>query len=108
MNKIGFHAVKLALPLVLGLAAALPAVAAQQKGLVNVSLSNVANDLAKNLSVDVDQIPVSVQVPVGVAANICDVNANVLAEQKKGDTPATCEAKSTSQALNQVVQKQIK
>ena len=42
--------------------------------------------------------PITVQVPVGVAANVCDVSANVLAAQKKtGD--AACNAKSGSQAL---------
>lgn len=80
---------------------------AQQEGLVNVNVSNVANDIAKNLSIDVSQIPVTVQVPVGVAANVCGVDANVLAKQKQGGT-AACDAKSTSTALDQVVQKQVK
>ena len=39
------------------------------------------------------QIPVNVQVPVGVAANVCGVDANVLARQGKGSAPA-CEAKN--------------
>ena len=84
-----------------------PFAMAQQSGLVNVEVSNVANDIAKNLSVDVSQIPVTVQVPVGVAANVCGVDANVLAQQKK-DGGASCAAKSASGALNQVVQKQLK
>lgn len=81
---------------------------AGQAGLVNVNLQNteVANNLARDLKVDVSQIPVTVQVPVGVAANVCGVNANVLAKQKGGD--AKCDAKNSSQALNQIVQKQIK
>lgn len=89
--------------------AALVAVPAwsQQSGLVNVSLSNVANNLAKNLSVDVSRIPVSVQVPVGVAANVCGLDANVLARQAQGGT-ADCAASTTSTALNQIVQRQIK
>lgn len=87
---------------------ALPAAAAQQEGLVNVNVSNVANDLAKNLSVDVNQIPVTVQVPVGVAANVCNIDANVLAAAKKGSNDANCDATSTSTALSQVVQKQLK
>ena len=87
--------------------AAVPAIAAQQEGLVNVSLSNVANDLAKNLSVDVSKIPVTVQVPVGVAANVCNIDANVLAKQKKSTEGASCEASNTSQALNQVVGKNL-
>ena len=79
---------------------------AQQSGLVNVNLGNVnvLNNLAKNLSVDVKNIPVTVQVPIGVAANICNINANVLAKQLKNGT-TNCDAKSSSKALTQVVQK---
>ena len=84
-----------------------PQAYAQQSGLVNVSLSNVANNIAKNLSVDVSQIPVSVQVPIGVAANVCGVAANVLAQQAASGT-GSCSASSTSTALDQVVQKQAK
>jgi hypothetical protein len=76
-----------------------PVLAAQQEGVVNVNIENVANE---------SQVPVNVQVPVGVAANVCDVDANVLASQKQGDQAANCTAKSTNQALNQVVQKQLK
>lgn len=74
--------------------------------LVSVNISNVANDIAKNLSVDVSNIPVTVQVPIGVAATVCGVQANVLASNNKGGE-AECDATSTSQALNQVVQRQI-
>jgi len=89
-------------------AAAFPAMAQNQdsSGLVTVNVANVANNLAQNLKVNVSQIPVSVQVPVGVAANVCGVDANVLAQQK-GSGGATCDATSTSKALDQVVQRQL-
>lgn len=80
---------------------------AQQSGLVNVDIKNVANNIAQNLSVDVSQIPLTVQVPVGVAANVCDIDANVLAQQAAGGG-GTCTAKSTTSALDQTVQQQIK
>ena len=79
-------------------------------GLVNVSVQNV--DILKNF-LNNDQIaalnnvsvPVTVQVPVGVAANVCGVNANVLASQKKtGD--ATCTARNGSKALANAVNAQ--
>ncbi len=82
------------------------AVQAQQSGLVNVDISNVANNIAQNINVDVSQIPVTVQVPIGIAANVCGVNANVLAQQ--GPAGAACSATTTSTALNQLVQRQIK
>ncbi len=90
-------------------AALLPALLtahAQQSGLVNVDISNVANNIAQNINVDVSQIPVTVQAPIGIAANVCGVNANVLARQGTG--AAQCTATSTSTALNQLVQRQIK
>lgn len=79
----------------------------QQSGLVNVSLNNVANNIAQNLSVDVSQIPVSVQAPIGVAATVCGIDANVLARQAQGGT-ANCAASTTSTALDQIVLRQIK
>ena len=86
--------------------AAAPALA-QQSGLVNVDVKNVANNIAQNLEVDVSQIPVTVQVPVGVAANVCGVAANVLGQQAAGGA-GNCTATTTSTALEQIVQKQIK
>lgn len=87
--------------------AAAPAFAQpQQEGLVTVNVSNVANNLAQNLSVDVSQIPITVQVPVGVAANVCGTSVNALGQQAAGSR--TCDATTTSDALNQVVQRQLK
>lgn len=79
---------------------------AQQPALVNVDLSNVASTIATNIKVDASQVPATVQVPVGVAASVCGVAANVLARQAAGDAP--CKASATSAALDQVVQKQLK
>ena len=90
-------------------AAAFPAMAQNNQdssGLVTVNVSDVANNLAQNLKVNVSQIPVTVQVPVGIAANVCGVDANVLAQQK-GSGGATCDAASTSKALDQAVQRQL-
>jgi hypothetical protein len=78
----------------------------KQSGLVNVDLSNLRADIAKDITVDVSQIPVNVEIPVGVAATVCGVDANVLARQGKGSTPS-CQAKNKSQALNQQVQRQL-
>ena len=80
---------------------------AQQEGLVNVDISKVKTEIAKNINVDVSQIPVTVQAPIGVAANVCNIAANVLGQQA-GSGTATCTAESTSDVLNQVVQRQLK
>jgi hypothetical protein len=91
--------------LIVGVLAIVPLLA-QQTGLVNVDLSNIRTEIAKNINVDVSQIPVTVQVPISVAANVCDVNAAVLADQAKSGT-ASCTAKNDTSALNTVVQDQI-
>ena len=86
-----------------------PAVAQQQTGLVNVNIGDLnLENIANNLSVEVSQIPVTVQVPVSVAANICGVAVNALAVQKRNG-PVNCEAASGSEAaVTQVLQKQMR
>lgn len=80
---------------------------AQQSGVVNVDIRNVANNIAKNINVDVSQIPVTVQAPVSVAATVCGVAAAVLSQQVASGN-ASCTATSTSAALEQIVQTQLK
>ena len=93
-------------------AAATPALAqvntGSGNGLVAVNVQNV--DILKNF-LNNDQIsalnnvtaPITVNVPVGVAANVCGVNANVLAHQKKGADPVSCTARNGSKALADAV-----
>ena len=85
-----------------------PALAADNNGLVVVDLTNaeVANNIARDLSIDVSQVPVNVQVPIGIAAAVCDVNASVLAQQKKTGSP-TCKATSTNASVNKAVQQML-
>ena len=64
----------------MGLALAAPA-QAQQQGLVNVDIDITDNE-------------VIVQVPIGVAANVCGVNAAVLATGAQSTDPV-CEADVT-------------
>ena len=96
-------------------AAATPALAqvntGSGNGLVAVNVQNV--DILKNF-LNNDQIsalnnvtaPITVNVPVGVAANVCGVNANVLAHQKKGADPVSCTARNGSKALANAVASQ--
>jgi hypothetical protein len=77
------------------------------QGLVDVTIQNVSilNNFLNNdqiAALNNLSVPITVQVPVGVAANVCGVNANVLAHQKNGGT-ATCTATSGSKALANAV-----
>jgi hypothetical protein len=64
-----------------------------QSGLVNVNVQDLA--LA---------VPVSVAVPVGIAANVCDVSVLSLQEQTG---PMTCDATNTSTALSEAIARAI-
>jgi hypothetical protein len=95
-----------AVSILTALLAVAPAFAQQQSGLVNVNLTNVKTEIAKNINVNVSQIPVTIQAPVAVAANVCGVAVDVLTSQAtQGD--AKCDAKTTNDALNQLVQTQL-
>ncbi len=99
----------LALPLaavVFSLAA--PAAMSQQNGVVNVDLRNarILNNIARNLNVNVSQIPITIQLPISAAANVCQVDVAVLSNAiERGG--ATCTAQSTSFAVYKVAQHQI-
>ena len=91
-----------------------PATAQVAGGLITVQVTNVdilRNSLNKN---DVDilnnllnnnqiALPVSVQVPVGIAANVCNTTVAVLSAAGSG---GTCEAEQASGALGQAISKQ--
>jgi hypothetical protein len=77
--------------------------AAQQNGLVNVDVSNVLNNLSiANGSLNNN----TVQVPIGVAAAVCGINANVIAKQRQTNPNYSCPATTTNQALKQAAQRQ--
>ena len=76
--------------------------------LVSVQLNDaLIEDVANDLDVNVSQVPVTVQVPIGIAANVCDVDANVLAQSTGDEGQTTCEAENTTTAFNNAVQKQL-
>ncbi len=86
---------------------------AQQSGLVNVDISNILNNndvrikevlSRNNIGANVNAI---VQVPIGLAANVC--NISVLEARELGDT--ACQARSDvtagqAQALINAIQRQ--
>lgn len=96
---------KLVIAIALTSAIAAPAVAQNQSGLVNVNVTDVLTDLdLLNNSLNNN----TVQVPIGVAANVCGITANVLAAQRKGGDTMTCTAKTTSNALKKAAKAQAK
>ncbi len=74
--------------------------------LVSVNLQNVLNDLSVSLQVNRDNIPVTAQVPIDVAANVCGVSVSALAASIASGQ-AGCTATTTTPQLSQAVQQQI-
>jgi hypothetical protein len=74
--------------------------------LVSVNLQNVLNNLSVSLNVNRDNIPVTAQVPIDVAASVCGVSVSALAASAANGT-ATCTATTTTPQLTQAVQQQI-
>ena len=54
------------------------AFAQHSPGLVRVDLSSVAASIAKDLKVEVRQIPTTVEIPARVAAKVCKVKEDML------------------------------
>lgn len=73
--------------------------------LINVDLRNVLNDLSVRLNIDRANVPVTIQLPITLAANVCGVSVNVLSAST--GSKGTCTANTTSPELAQVVQQQM-
>jgi hypothetical protein len=81
----------------------------QQGGLVNVSIGDIS--LLNNFLNDTQiaalnnlNVPITVQAPIGIAANVCGTTVAVLSA---AGSAAACDAKSGSQALAQLVNRQL-
>ena len=79
-------------------------------GLVAVNVQNV--DILKNFLNDSQisalnnlGVPVTVQAPISMAANVCGTTVNALAALRKTGA-ATCDAKTANSALANIVQRQ--
>jgi hypothetical protein len=101
--------IMMAAALALGTTTVAAPAAAQQNGLVNVEITNVdilRNSLNKNeveilnnlLNNNQIAVPINVQVPIGIAANVCNTTVAVLSAAGSG---GECTAEQASRALGQ-------
>lgn len=68
-------------------------------GLVNVTVTDVIDDV----TVVVRDVNVSLGAALGIAANVCDVNVNVLAEQlRRGGATCTSDASGETVDISQI------
>jgi len=93
------------------MSAAVPATAqlTQQGGLVNVTVTDVSilnNFLngAQIAALNNISVPITVQAPIGIAANVCGTTVAVLSA---AGSAGACNATSGSRALAQIVNRQM-
>jgi len=95
--------------------AAVPASAQLQDGLINVTITdvNILRDSLNKNDVDVLNnlltnaqvaVPVVVQVPVGIAANVCGTTVAVLSA---AGSAGACTATAPSRALGTIINRQV-
>jgi len=93
--------------------ASAPAIAqiGNSQGLVAVNITdvNILNNFLNDTQIAALNelgVPITVQAPISVAANICDTTVALLSAKRKANSPATCDASSGSAALASIVQRQ--
>jgi len=95
--------------------ASVPASAQNQDGLINVTVTdvNILRDSLNKNDVDVlnnlltnaqISVPVVVQVPIGIAANVCGTTVAVLSAAGSG---GACTATTASRALGNAINRQV-
>ena len=75
--------------------------------LVTVNLEKVRADIASKARVEISKVPITAQVPVSAAANVCGIDVNALGGLQGSGSQPTCTA-TNSAAAYQVVQNQMK
>ena len=78
---------------------------AQPSG-VNVDVSAVRNEIARNVNADPSQVPVSVQAPAEVAARACGLDPKHF-ERQQDTGGANCAARASSAELEQLVRARL-
>jgi hypothetical protein len=88
---------------------ALPAavLADDQPVLASVTIVDVAEAVARNIGVESSRVPLNVQVPLEVAAEVCGAPQTVLTQRATSGV-AQCTARTTSPGLESAVQRQVR
>lgn len=78
----------------------------QLPGLVSVNLENIRAEIAKDLDIDLQNVPITIQLPVAVAANVCGVDVGALGGGQLGSDTPECSATNTTIATQYVTNSQ--
>jgi len=85
----------------------LASVAWAQAPMVNVDLSGIRNEVARNVNADPSQVPVSVEASRDVAAKACGLDPKYF-DQQHDTGGANCAAKASSAELEQLARAKLK
>jgi len=90
----------------ISLAVGLPLLAAgaawAQVSLITVNLENVNIEIAKNLDIALEDVPINILLPVSIAANVCGVDVAALGGGAIGSDENTCSASNVTLATQYV------
>lgn len=89
-----------------GAFAFIPALA--QEPVIIVDIKAIADQVAQNIEAEESKIPLTVQAPIHVAAEVCGVPATVLGTQGGSSGAVGCAATATSPELEKIVRTKIR
>lgn len=75
--------------------------------IVRVDVTEVAGTLAGILGIDQGEVPRSVEVPIEVAADVCEVTAEMLETVRSADQHIECDAAKVSEELTAATREQL-
>jgi hypothetical protein len=74
-----------------------------QEPVIIIDIKAVADQIAQNIGADASLLPLTVQAPVNIAAEVCGVPMTVLGMQGSSSGAVGCAATTTSRALEKIV-----
>lgn len=73
-----------------------------QVSLITVNLQNMNLEIAKNLDIKMEDVPINILLPISLAANVCGVDIAALGGGAIGSDKNTCTATNTTLATQYV------
>lgn len=79
-----------------------------EEPVIIVDIKDVVHQVAQNIRAEASQLPLTVQVPLRVAAKVCDVPTSVLSAQGSSGGAVGCAAMKSSPELEKIVRTKLR